>query len=239
MNLHLVALKTTKYSDTRTILSAYSREYGRVSFTLPAGSGRAAARIRALTMPLGVIECVGEWRPGREIMPMRQPVQSIALTTLHSDPVKQMLSMFIAELLAAVLRESDPDPALYDYIVAGIRILDEADARRTANFHICFLFNLGRHLGIEPDVSTYSLGSVFDIADGRWRMSAPVAGSYLPPDEADVVYRLSRMTFANMHCFRFNRCERNAILDVIMDYYSTHYVSLRRLHSLDILRTML
>lgn len=239
MNLHLVPLKTTKYSDTRTILTAYSREYGRVSFTLPAGSGRAAARIRALTMPLGVIECVAERRPGREIMPLRQPVQSFALATLHTDPVKQMMSMFLAELLAVVLRESDPDPALFDYIVAGIRILDAADARRTANFHICFLFSLSRHLGIEPDVSTYACGSVFDIADGRWRLTAPVSGSYLPPDEADVVYRLSRMTFANMHRFRFNRRERNAILDVIMDYYSTHYVSLRRLRSLDILRTML
>ncbi|QCD42146.1 hypothetical protein E7747_07590 [Duncaniella dubosii] len=37
MNLHLVALRTTKYSDTQTILTAYSRELGRVSLAMPAG----------------------------------------------------------------------------------------------------------------------------------------------------------------------------------------------------------
>ena len=84
MNLHLVALKTTKYSDTQTILTAYSRERGRVSLALPAGSGKGAARVRALTMPLAVIECVSEVRPGREILPMRHRLSlSCAALDLH------------------------------------------------------------------------------------------------------------------------------------------------------------
>lgn len=239
MNLHFVALKATKYSDTQTILTAYSRELGRVSLAMPAGNGKAAARVRALTMPLGIVECVSEPRAGREILPMRQVVQGRALRSLHSDPVKQMMAMFLSEVLAVVLQGGEPDRALFDFLEAGVGVLDEADGARTANFHICFLFNLARHLGIEPDVSTYERGSVFDMADGRWRASMPLHRNYLVPDDAGVAYQLSRMTFANMHCFRFSRIQRNAIIDGILEYYSLHYVSMRHLRSLDILRGML
>lgn len=239
MNLHFVALKATKYSDTQTILTAYSREMGRVSFSLPAGAGKAAARMRALTMPLSVVECVSERRAGREIMPLRQVAQSVPLSTLHSDPVKQMMAMFLAEVLSVSLQGGEGDVALFDFLVAAIRLLDAGDPRRTANFHICFLLNLGRHIGIEPDTSTYLPGAIFDIADGRWRTTAPVNRGYLLPAEAEVAYRLSRMTFANMHRFRFSRSERNAVLDRVLEYYSVHYVSMRHLNSLDILRSML
>ncbi|MBO4380468.1 MAG: recombination protein O N-terminal domain-containing protein, partial [Muribaculaceae bacterium] len=39
MNLTCIALRTTRYSDRYDILAAYSREIGRVSLLVPAGSG--------------------------------------------------------------------------------------------------------------------------------------------------------------------------------------------------------
>ncbi len=67
----------------------------------------------------------------------------------------------------------------------------------------------------------------------------PLHRRFLPPKESAVAMLLSRMTFANMHRFRFNRTERNAIIDAMLEYYSIHYVSMRSLKSLDILRSML
>ncbi|MDE5666290.1 MAG: DNA repair protein RecO C-terminal domain-containing protein [Duncaniella sp.] len=239
MNLHLVALRTTKYSDTQTILTAYSRELGRVSLAMPAGKGKSSVRMKALAMPLSVVECVSEPRPGREILPMRQASQGVVLKSLHSDPVKQMIAMFLSEVLAVTLQGGAPDESMFDFLVSSIGILDNADAAATANFHICFLFNLARHLGIEPDVSTYGGGSLFDMADGRWRRSMPLHRNFLSTADSEIAHKLSRMTFSNMHRFRFNRNERNAIVDGILEYYSLHYVSMRYLRSLDIVRMLL
>lgn len=149
------------------------------------------------------------------------------------------LLCFLAEVLSAVLQSGDPDPAMYDFLEASVRILDNADVKQTANFHICFLYNLARRLGIEPDVSTYIPGSVLDMNDGTWRMSAPLHSAYLDPEASALAFRLSRMTYANMDRYRFNRKERNAILDGILGYFSIHYVSMRYLRSLDILRSLL
>lgn len=239
MTIEFIALKLTRYSDTQSILTAYSRELGRVSLSVPARSGKSAARIRALTMPLGIVECITDKRPGRDILPLRQASQALILKNLHSDPLKQMMAMLLAEVLSATLQTGEADEKLFDFLKAGIEFLDAADARQTANFHLCFLYHLGRHLGIEPDTATYASGRVLDLSDGCWRITAPLHDQYLSPDESRAAFTLSRMTFANLKAFRFNRKERNRITDVMLDYYSIHYASLRNVRSLEILRGML
>ena len=54
--LHCIALRTIKYNERHSILSAYSLEVGRVSFLVPAGAGMEATRRRALFLPLGAVE---------------------------------------------------------------------------------------------------------------------------------------------------------------------------------------
>ena len=171
MKLSFIALKSTRYSDSQSILTAYSRELGRVSMAVPAGKGKGASRIRALTMPLSILECETDVKPGREVMPIRQVRPVIVLGEVHTHPVKQMLAMFLAEVLSVVLRESVPDDRVYRYLESSISYLDSVHGGLVANFHICFLLHLGRLLGIEPDVSTYAPGMVIDLRDGIWRGS--------------------------------------------------------------------
>ena len=65
--------------------------------------------------------------------------------------------MFMAELLGTVLTESQEDAALYAFLVDSIERFDSM-SRGVANFHLAFLYRLGRYIGIEPDVSTYAPG---------------------------------------------------------------------------------
>ncbi|MDE5662357.1 MAG: recombination protein O N-terminal domain-containing protein, partial [Muribaculaceae bacterium] len=48
-HLDCIALRTTKVSDSKNLLSAWTRTHGRLTFSLPAGAGREARRRRALT----------------------------------------------------------------------------------------------------------------------------------------------------------------------------------------------
>lgn len=235
--LHCVALRTIKYSDRHSILSAYSLELGRVSFLVPAGKGREAVRRRALFMPLSLFECVADVRSSRDIFTMREPKVMVALQGLHSHPLKGAMAMFIADLLNAVLRESQSDNATFSFLYDAITRLD-TQSEGIANFHLCFLYRLGRYIGIEPDVTTFNDGAVFDMVDGRFRLSPPLHRKFLVADDAKVVARLSRMTFDNMRHYKFNRTQRNDLLDKILEYYTIHYSSLSQLQSLDVLRTL-
>jgi DNA repair protein RecO (recombination protein O) len=60
----------------------------------------------------------------------------------------------------------------------------------------------------------------------------------LQPREAQVIYLLSRMTFRNMAVFKFNREERNRMLDLIISYYRLHNAAIGTLRSPDILKQL-
>ena len=60
--LNCIALRTVRYSDRNSILSVYTLQQGRMSLLVPAGTGKAAARLRALLMPLGRFDCVADIR---------------------------------------------------------------------------------------------------------------------------------------------------------------------------------
>ena len=236
--MHFIALRTVRHNDRHSILSAYSAECGRVAFAISAGSGREAVRQRALFMPLSIVECVADIKPGREISLMHEPRVLVPLSGLRCNPIKGSIAMFLAEVLGAILRDGPPDTTLYKYICASVEVLDALPSNRAANFHICFLWGLGRFIGIEPDVEGYVDGMIFDMQDGRFRLSAPMHPNYLDPARSAAVAAVSRMTYSNMHLFRMARAERNELLDGILRYYSLHYAVLQSLRSLEVLREL-
>ena len=55
-------------------------------------------------------------------------------------------------------------------------------------------------------------------------------------DEAAALMLLSRMTFANLHLFRFSHTQRNAILDAALRYFRLHNSTVGTMRSPEILR---
>ncbi len=235
-NLDCIALRTVRYSDTRNILTAYSRQRGRVTVSVPAGNGRGATRTRALTMPLSVFQCVADMRPDRDILQVRD--MRGAPVSFLEGPLRSTLALFIADLLASLLREPQQDETLYDFIVYMREQIAGASGTALANMHLCFMLRLQHFLGIEPDWSTYAPGSVFDLADGIFRTSAPMHGRWLPSAEAEAAWKLRRLTPRSAHLFSMSHNDRNLLLDRVMQYYQIHFPGLTPVASLDVLRAI-
>lgn len=235
-------MRTVRYSDRNSILTAYTRQGGRLSFLVPAGTGRAAARLRALLMPMGRFECVADIRPGRDIHSIRD-VKAVVLPPV-ADPLRSTIALFVADMLSTLLKEPMSDPLLFDFIDDALRRLGEnrkgmtLEGTALLNFHICFLIRLTRFLGIEPDWPTFLPGAVLDFADGIFRPFPPSHRNFLPPGESEAASLLGRMNFRNLGHFRMTRFERNTILDRILLYYQTHFPSVGEPSSLSILRMM-
>ena len=236
--MQFIALRTVRHNDRHSILSAYSAECGRVAFAIPAGAGKEASRRRALLMPMSIVECVADINPGREVSLMSEPRALAPLMGLRTNPIKSSIALFLAEVLGVVLRDGPPDSTLYKYICSSIEVLDLLPSNRSANFHVCFLWGLGRFIGIEPDTEEYRTGMVFDMQDGRFRMSAPLHPNYLDSERSQAVAAVSRMRYATMHLFKMSRAQRNELLDGILRYYSMHYAGLHSLRSLEVLREL-
>lgn len=237
--LHMIALRSIRHSEKHNILTAYTLERGRMAFAVTAGVGRSASRLRALLMPLGVVECVADVSATREVHRLCEVRPLLeAGHTLHGHPVKSSLALFVAEFLSVVLRDGPGDAAVYGYLTECVGLLNALPAARLANFHLMFLFGLSRCLGIEPDTGSYREGMVFDMRDGCFRLTAPLHGQWIDAARAGAIAMLGRMTAENMHLFRYSRRERNEVLDSMLQYYGLHYAQLGGLKSLDVLREL-
>lgn len=233
--IHCIALHTVKYNDRNNIVAVYSLEHGRMSFLVSAGSSREARRRRALMMPMSLLECVADIRPGRDIVNIDDVRQTMVFADLHSNPYKMAVAMFLAEFLGVVLRECQSDSHLFNYIIHSLKELDEADGGGTANFLPVFLYRLTHFLGIEPDTGTYHADAVFDMADGIFRQSVPLHGKYLDRQESAWLNIFSRVSWEAMPRLRLNRHGRRRAIAVAMEYYTLHFASLSNLNSLAVL----
>ena len=232
-----VVLNTIRYSDKHNIVHIYTDERGLMSFAVPLGKTQAARMRNALLMPLSLVDLEAGVRPGRDLAVLREVRRNYPLATIYSDPMKNAIALFISELLAHVIQEPEGNDPLFRYIEQSVQLLEQ-QPDHIANFHICFLYHLGAHLGIQPNLESYRKGSWFDMTDGVFVPSATRGHAMLQPQEAQVIHLLSRMTFNNMGVFRFNREERNRMLDVIIGYYRLHNAALGTLRSPDILKQL-
>lgn len=235
--LKCITLRTVKYDDSRSIVTVWTRSHGRVALMVPAGQSREARRRRALMMPLGLFEGECDLRPGKQIHTIRDVRPLVVMPSLMSDPVKATVAMFLSETLERILRESMPDEQMTDFIFSSVEWLDScAAAVGVANFPLVFLYRLGHFLGIAPDESSWQRGSVFDMQEGRFRRSAPMAGHWLDPRQTRGLMLLARMDYGVAARIRLPLAVRREMLDHILEYYTIHHVALTELRSLAVLR---
>ena len=232
-----IVLRTIKYNDKNSIVHFFSSEYGMLAFSLPQSAGRVAKMKRALFMPLSILEIDTDVQPGREILSVKDVRQAIRIYNITSDPVKNAIGLFMAELVGKIVKGGEENGALYRYVETSVEFLDSMSLG-VANFHICFLLHLGAFLGIEPDFSTYKESAWFDMNEGVFVISPKTGHSTLPPDTASVLHLLSRMNYANMHLFKFTREQRGELLDSILAYYGIHNGMLSPLKSPEILKQL-
>ena len=232
-----IVLNTIRYSDKHNIVHIYTDGRGLMSFAVPLGKTQAARMRNAMLMPLSLVSLEAAVTNGRDLARMRELQRNYPLASIYSDPVKNAIALFISELLAHVIQEPEGNPYLFRYIEQAVQLLEQMQGQ-VANFHICFLYHLGAHLGIQPNLESYSKDYWFDMTEGVFVPAAVRGHALLQPQEAQVIHLLSRMTFSNMAIFRFTRDERNRMLDVIINYYRLHNAAIGTLRSPDILKQL-
>lgn len=230
-----ITLRSIKYNDSRAIVHCLSREAGRISLIVNDGNTPAARRRRALMLPGSSFSCIIDMRENRSLQSVREimPLRVMML----DNPVATSIILFACDFLATLLRDNQPDVLLYDYVDNFLAHVT-ASPHSIANAPVAFLISLQQFMGIAPDTSSYSPGYCFDFTAGRFCSSPPLHSQWLDAPRAAAFISLSRMNIENMHLFRMSRADRNTALDLLIQYYSTHFGAIRSLQSLPVVRAI-
>lgn len=122
-----VVLRTIKYNDKNAIVRVYTDMHGVMAFLLPQGNGKVARQRRALFQPLSLVEIVADIRQGRDLYSIKEARCLHPLHSLHTDPVKNAVALFVTELLSAVIVEQERNPALFSFVAGSVVFLDRAN----------------------------------------------------------------------------------------------------------------
>ena len=210
-----IVLHIIPYNDKISVAHLYTEQYGRSSYLIPQGGGKKARMFRSLFMPFSILELDIDYRNSRELQKIIEARTVLPLQNIYSEP----------------------NLPLFAFIARSIQVLNIMEEGK-ANFHLCFLLQLCSFLGFSPNMETYRPGYFFDMLNGIFSPSRPIHTYTLDAREAEVFARLTRMDFNNLRHFKFNRGERNAILDRILTYYRLHQPDISELRSPEILRAI-
>lgn len=234
-----IVLHYNRYNDDSAIVDIFTLSRGSIAFMVRDRRGqRKGSMHTTLLRPLNIVELVFDYRPTATLHRLQELHIAHCYTSIPYNPIKETIALFLSEFLHQVLRNEVQNEDLYHYILYNLQWFDAA-TEGVGNFHIAFLVRLAYYLGFWPNIKGREALPYFDLRDSTMTASEPSHNFFLKGEEEAALSKLLRINVRNMHKFRFNRQQRNRILDLLTTYYQLHVPEFRDLRSLAVLREVL
>ena len=115
------------------ILSMLHCVRGFDTVVVPESASRSARMRRAVFQPLSLVEIDASILPRRDIHRIRHASIVVATPSLHTNPTKCAIALFITELLSHIIIEQEQDAPLYAFLARSVMLLDNIDSRRASS----------------------------------------------------------------------------------------------------------
>lgn len=232
-----IVLHSIPYNDKYSIIYMYTEHFGRVSYMVARSRSKKSGVAHALFMPLSVLEMEVEHKNNRDLHRIKEAKSCFPLNELCCNPIKNIVALFLAEVLYRVVKETEPDPGLFSFVYQSVTLLELSD-KGIANFHLVFLLRLLHHLGIFPNTESYHFKTYFDMLNGVFIDRIPMHKHYLNVAESEIFANLLRISFENMHVYTFSRTERVNIIHRIIEYYRLHLPEFPEIKSVSVMQSL-
>lgn len=226
-----LVLGKTPQGDRAAVIRMWLRSEGTWSAYVPSLRSSAGGFRPAMAQPLTSLEVVparGRGTLGR----IKEARLSPPWNRLHDDPQLQMLVMFTAELLRAVLYEGSANAVFFDEVYALLKRWDAGERASQGALDATLL--VCRHLGFEletPELSAVRGQWFFFPAEGLWAPMGSYSSAALHPGPSQALARA-------ISGESLSRIERNEALDALLAYLDVQHPGWGRLKSVDVLRTL-
>lgn len=228
-----IVLHSTRYSDFASIVTIYTRQFGRNAYMVYGKGKKKSIYKPAFFQPFSMVELDVCHSPKKEIQQIKDIKLSFLPQTLFFDPVKNSIALFLSEILFKVLSQAEKDEQLYSFLENSIKILDTME-EGTLNFHLIFLLQLTRFLGFKPNSDNLSK-AYFDLLNGTFLSRPPLHSHFLGPELTVDFVLLLKSNYSTMANVLLNHQKRKELLENILQYYQLHISGLSNIQSLEVL----
>ena len=113
-----IILKSIPHSEQQQILHVYSEERGYMQMITPLALFKRKTNTSVQCMQIVEIEFIPNERGGLHKLKSLSPL--VNTSAIYFDVYKMNIALLWGEILNLVLRDSDPNPGLYEYIKTSV-----------------------------------------------------------------------------------------------------------------------
>ena len=229
-----VVLGTIKYGDKGVVVQMLTSSHGRQSYMVQGlGSRRGHSKL-ALFQPLFALEFEGLESPRMQMHRLGEVHNGIVLQSTPFDIKKSTIALFMAEVLHRLVKESEANELLFDFVWGSIEARDAA-TEGVANFHLWFLSHLCRLLGFSPG-NEYMPDAWFNIAEGLYTLQEPPREYRISQENALILRDMLECDVRYIAEIGLNSHQRVEFLSALVRYYGYHLDTINSVQSIRILQ---
>lgn len=230
-----IVLHHIKYKENSAIVQMYTDLHGRQSYIINNVRGKKGQNRANLLQPLFFLEMEVYHKAYREMHRIKEFNQYITFRNLPFDMNKSTQAMFIAEVLCRSLKEEEPNPELFEFLIHSIQWLDTSEKFYNL-FHLLFLVQLTKYLGFYPE-NNYSLQiGYFDLRNGQFTGNEQIHPDIINSEISQHFHQLLKKSFSNLQSLKIEHSLRTQLTDSILDYYRFHIQDFGKVRSLAVLK---
>ncbi len=230
-----IVLHTVKYGDSSMVVYLLTEVGGRRTFMVQGVRSRSGRGSKlALFQPVFPLEFEGLEAPNRQMDRFREVRAAYALQAIPFDVRKSTMALFMAEVLYRLIRESEANPPLFDFVWESVAALDAIE-EGVSNFHLWFLAQLSRLLGFMPG-NDYTADAWLDIREGLYVATQPIHDQHMSQEDSRLLNDLMECDVRYLGEIGLNRGQRSRFLSSMLAYFGYHLDAIAAVQSVSILR---
>lgn len=229
--LDVIILSKLKFKESDLIIKCYSKQNGIVSYILKGILNSKKNKKAGYYQLLSQLQLETDFKQSRALHYVKDVKSNVLYTSLHHNIYKSAIVMFLAEVLTIVLKEEEQNDTLFSYLEASLQWLDLNED--FANFHLLFLINLTKYLGVYPDISNQEF-NYFNLRDAEFQY---IKSNELSIYGEDLVLlkKLLGTNFDTLNSIKITANQRYNFLSHLLKYYELHLHGFTKPKSLQIL----
>jgi DNA repair protein RecO (recombination protein O) len=233
-----IVLRSTLYAESSHIIQIYTKQFGLQSYIISSGKSKKSKGNRALLQALSLVEFVAMYSEQKKIHRIIELTIEYPFSNLHFVITKNLVAVFLNEVLTKALKESHTDEDLYNFLKNSFIILD-LHHHSIHFFHLVFMLKLSKYLGFSPQQNFSESNSIFDLKEGKFINHLPNHPHYIDAKDSRDFSFLLTINYENINTIASNSTTRKILLLKIIEYYRLHISTFNELKSLTVLEEII
>jgi DNA repair protein RecO (recombination protein O) len=231
-----IVLNNIKYGEKSLITTIYTELSGRKSFLVQHVFGKRSGFHSSFFQPLTLLNIQVDQKPNRNLQRIREVTLIQPFFSIPYNASKRSITLFLAEILLKAIKEEEANTGLFQFLCTSIELLD-IKSTAISNFHLVFLINLSKYLGIYPADNYSEENCLFDIVNGNFNSRVTKTGLN-DRDISFIIHKLINTNYSDMETLQLGHQSRLIVLQVIIDYFNMHLDGIGEIKSLSVLQAI-